>query len=544
MIKLSNKLLMLSPTPPVVDTSPVGGQTFLIDSGNGVDSVNTFTYIVPTNVNYISAVAIGPGGSGGDTGPGSFVAAGGGGGGSLAYSNKIPVTPGETLTITVGNRFISGANSSISRGNTVLLLAQGGYTGSSNNAGGIGGLGGQATNCIGQVCFSGGNGGNGTAATVIGDSSGYKRGAGGGGAAGYAGNGGNGSSLGSGNAAPTGGGGGGGANTPLNGAVGGGVGLYGLGSSGAGGIYSSNTAGGSEGDTGSSLDGGTFNTLRAGNNTNLDYDTGAGGGGGGARYFQGIAFSGEPGTSGAVRIIHGPNETFPVNCTTNNISFIANTVSNETTIAMPSSVLPGDLFILYDYADYDTSEYTGALRDPLYPDYFIIGSPTGWTRRQALQNSSTFTILTVSSLQATELNATSLQNSIVTGNGGTGNKSKVLLQFRSEKTLAVYTSIASNLNTSVIEQTSAPGTTTITPTNAFPYSNGMSIVSAFFKADNPITAGSDIGHTNANYVNGAAGTNTIVSYKIYGQTDTSYSSQITMLDSGTNTFTVNHFLGY
>ena len=152
--------------------------------------------------------------------------------------------------------------------------------------------------------------------------------------------------------------------------------------------------------------------------------------------------------------------------------------------------------------------------------------------------------MTVSSLQATELNATSLQNSIVTGNGGTGNKSKVLLQFRSEKTLAVYTSIASNLNTSVIEQTSAPGTTTITPTNAFPYSNGMSIVSAFFKADNPITSGSDIGHTNANYVNGAAGTNTIVSYKIYGQTDTSYSSQITMLDSGINTFTVNHFLGY
>ena len=65
------------------------------------------------------------------------------------------MTPGETLTITVGNsRMQLGANSSISRGNTVLLLAQGGYTGSSNNAGGIGGLGGQATNCIGQVCFS------------------------------------------------------------------------------------------------------------------------------------------------------------------------------------------------------------------------------------------------------------------------------------------------------------------------------------------------------------------------------------------------------
>ena len=79
MIKLSNKLLMLSTTPPVVDTSPVGGQTFLIDSVS--TSVNTFTYIVPTNVNYISAVAIGSGGSGGNTEPGSFIAAGGGGGG-------------------------------------------------------------------------------------------------------------------------------------------------------------------------------------------------------------------------------------------------------------------------------------------------------------------------------------------------------------------------------------------------------------------------------------------------------------------------------
>ena len=535
---------MTSPVPPIVDTSPVGGQTFLVfESGSSATGPSpvTYSYVVPAGVNYISAVAIGGGGTGGNTNRlGNQQAAGAGGGGALAYSNKIPVTPGETLTVTVGNRGTTPANSSISRGSTVLLLAVGGSNGNPNtgNAASGGGLGGQASNCIGQVCFSGGNGGTGTASTVSGDPAPYRRGPGGGGAAGYAGNGGNGATLGGGGSAPIGGGGGGGANTQLNGANGGGVGLYGLGSSGAGGGYASSVVGGSSGDTGSALDGGTFNNLRASSNEYLDYVTGAGAGGGGARYTSSVSQFGELGSSGAVRIIHGINETFPVNCTTNNISFVTSTVSNQTTITMPSTILPNDFFILYDLADYSTNAYTGSLPNSLIG----LGAPAGWTQISLSNNSSTFTLCSISVLLATEINAENLQNSIVTGHGGTGSKSKVLLQFRSEKALAVYKSLINT--TFAFEQSAAPGSGGISPTNAFPYSNGMSIVTTLFKADNPIAVGTNVGHTGANFILGASGTNTIVSYKIYNQNATTYSSTISMNDAGTNTMIVTHLLGY
>lgn len=532
MIQVSNKLLMASPIPPIIDTSPIGGQTFLANSS----SPATFSWTVPTGVNYISAVAIGGGGKGGDTNRLSTQrAAGAGGGGALAYSNKIPVTPGEILTVVVGSGFTTPADSSISRGSTVLLRAVGGSNGNPNSGtnASLGGLGGQAANCIGQVCFSGGKGGDGTQFTVAGDTSPFRRGSSGGGAAGYAGNGGDGASLGNGNAAPTGGGGGGGATGAVNGGKGGGVGLYGLGASGAGGVYDSRVVGGPDGDIGSPLDGGTHNTMRSGNNPSIDYDTGAGGGGNGARYTSGSNQFSDWGSSGAVRIIHGPNETFPVNCTTNSISFIASTVSSDTTILMPSSILPGDLFILYDWADYSTNTYTGSLSGP----------PTGWTSLNSGSNSSTFTLLNVSILQATSSNATSLQGSTVTGHGGVSIKSKVILQFRGQKALAVYRSIGSSVPNTV-EQAAAPGTSSLTPNTAFPYSNGMSIVTAFFRGSNPIVAGTDISHTGATYIAGATGTNTIVSYKIYGQSATTYSSTFTMADMGLNTLQANHLLAY
>jgi len=538
MISLTKKLLIASPVPPIVDTSPDGGQTFLTDSSSGSQSVNTYSYTVPENVTYISAVAIGGGGRGGDTDRFGFQrAAGAGGGGAVAWSNKIPVTPGEILTITVGNRSLSlPANSSIKRGDTVLLLAAGGSNGNTNV--GVspisgGGLGGQASDSIGQARYSGGNGGTGTEFTVVGDTSPYRRGPGGGGAAGYAGPGGQGARLGSGSTAPAGGGGGGGATGGLNGGVGGGVGVYGLGQSGVGGIYGFNGTGDIEGDIGSAIDGGTHNFLRSGGNQGIDYDTGPGGGGGGARYTSSVNQSGNLGQSGAVRIIHGTNQTYPINSITNNIIFVASTSSSVSTIVMPSNIQVGDLFLLFDLADYNSDQFIGAL-----PDTRV---PVGWTAFGTTVNFTTYTMFSQSMLVATAQNIGSLPNSTITGHGGTGYKSKVILQFRPDKTLAVYRD--TNRSQVSLEIASAPATVAITG-SAFPYSNGMAIVTAFFRGDNPIVAGSTVSHTGANYIEGAAGTNTIVSYKIYNQSNNSYSSTISMSDVGTNTRATLMLMGY
>lgn len=73
--------------------APIGQQLF---TGSGA-------FIVPTGVTSICAVAIG---SGGDTALANWGEWFGGGGGGLAYSNDLPVTPGESLTVQV-NRSIS-----------------------------------------------------------------------------------------------------------------------------------------------------------------------------------------------------------------------------------------------------------------------------------------------------------------------------------------------------------------------------------------------------------------------------------------------------
>ena len=58
----------------------------------------TYTFVVPANVQSISMVAVGGGGGGAQ----NVDDGGGGGGGALAYSNDVSVTPGETLTVVVG----------------------------------------------------------------------------------------------------------------------------------------------------------------------------------------------------------------------------------------------------------------------------------------------------------------------------------------------------------------------------------------------------------------------------------------------------------
>lgn len=81
------------------------------------------SFVVPAGVTSISTVLVG-GGGGGSTGWDN----GSGGGGALAYAS-VPVTPGETLLITVGAGGSQGSNGSdtaIYRGATLLFKAEGG----------------------------------------------------------------------------------------------------------------------------------------------------------------------------------------------------------------------------------------------------------------------------------------------------------------------------------------------------------------------------------------------------------------------------------
>ena len=104
----------------------------------------TYSFVVPTGVTTISAIAVG-GGGGGDGDSGGLAGSGGCGGG-VVYSNNWSVTPGESLTVTVGNGVSGGSGSSsasgtggsstISRGGSVLISAYGGSSGSSGGGSG------------------------------------------------------------------------------------------------------------------------------------------------------------------------------------------------------------------------------------------------------------------------------------------------------------------------------------------------------------------------------------------------------------------------
>ena len=245
----------------------------------------TYSWAVPAGVTSIAAVCVGAGGV-------WYGFRQSGGGAGLRYINNLPVTPGETLTVTVGTTGADGAhgiNSSIRRSSNTLVFAQGGSstaggTGIATGAGPFGGT------------IGGGNGGNGNGATN------FVGGAGGGGAGGYSGNGGNAAIGGtgqSGAAGSGGGGGGGGAGNTANmftsnGGVGGGVGIFGEGTSGAGG------AGGGAGQPGGGGSGSTSVLF---------------GGGGSGKASDEYGTNGAPG-GGAVRIIWGEGRAFPSTNTT------------------------------------------------------------------------------------------------------------------------------------------------------------------------------------------------------------------------------------
>lgn len=245
-------------------------------------TVGTHDWVVPEGVTSVCAVAIGGGGNGQSSNARDKA----GGGGGNGWKNDIPVTPGETLSVVVGeggpaldtNQGGPGGSSSLS----TVLTAEGGQHGGNSTNSGIGGF-----HIGGDGGGQGGNGGQGGADSSGGD------GGGGGGAGGYTGDGGAGAAWNNGaGTAGTGGGGGGGAGGYRSGGgygvggSGGGVGIYGEGASGAGGSgYHANGEPGSGGD-------------------GLKY----GGGGAGFHYASnGI------GGQGAVRIIWGPGRSFPDN---------------------------------------------------------------------------------------------------------------------------------------------------------------------------------------------------------------------------------------
>jgi hypothetical protein len=254
------------------------------------------SFLVPGGVTQISAAAIGGGGGGSGADGGRGEANTGGGGGGLAYGT-FAVTPGETLTITVGTGGTStsggggtaGGASTIARGATALLSGGGGGAGleRSNTAA----AGGAST---GTERAGGGIGGaSGTGTTASG-------GSGGGGAGGYSAAGGaGGTSNGGSGVASTGGGGGGGggrSGTSNLGGAGGGTGILGAGANGTAGTSSAGGGGGSGGTAGA---------------TNGVSPTGGGtyGGGGGARADQSGAGGG--GGPGVVRIIWGAGRQYP-----------------------------------------------------------------------------------------------------------------------------------------------------------------------------------------------------------------------------------------
>lgn len=247
---------------------------------NGVNGTATSrSWVVPKNVYSISAVMVGQGGGGYNI-PGS--------GGDLRWISELAVTPGETITVTLGAGGSTVA-SALLRGAVVLVTAKAGSATVPSSE-------------MDGVLIGGGNGGiKGSGTSGAGDSI-----AGGGGAGGYLGNGGNGAdaSKNYGGNGQGGGGGGGGrfyanATSKYAAAAGGGVGLYGI----KNGVILNG-------------DGGTLETVPSGSANSRSLGKGGSGGGNaiggsGGTYGGGSSYQGAG--LGAVRIIWGPGRSFPNN---------------------------------------------------------------------------------------------------------------------------------------------------------------------------------------------------------------------------------------
>ena len=106
-------------------------------------TVGTTNWTVPDGVTSISIVLLG-GGGGGGSGNG-----GGGGGGGLAYANNIPVTPGMSIDVTVGDAGIADTN-----GGTSSIVFHDVTGGTISATGGTAGTVGTASGGIGEAIFT------------------------------------------------------------------------------------------------------------------------------------------------------------------------------------------------------------------------------------------------------------------------------------------------------------------------------------------------------------------------------------------------------
>lgn len=212
------------------------------------------TYTIPAGVTSITVECRGGGGGGGGAKSSSGGDAAGGGGGGGAYSTTtVSVTPGQTITVSIGAGGTQGSNnggtggnggtSSVTYNSSVVASASGGMGGVGGTSGAKAGGAGASTG-TGTVRF-GGNGGNG----FIGGS--FDFGGGGGGGAGTTTNGGPGTTSTGAPVAPAPGGSGG-----TTGGGNGGNGYQGLGGSGAAGSAPGGGGGGAAGYNGASGSGG------------------------------------------------------------------------------------------------------------------------------------------------------------------------------------------------------------------------------------------------------------------------------------------------
>jgi hypothetical protein len=305
-----------------------GGEVDPIEGQQLYGSPGLYDFVVPAGVFSVCIACIGSGAPGG-TGGTSTTDGYGGSGGALAYRNTITTTPGETLTVRVGESSTGSGDSRdswVKRGSTLLVGAGGGLQGVDKNMfnpgevvnfyGGHGGASDYGASIFGgspETLYAGGGGGSAGGWSSAGVSGGvgpkfFVDGTSG--STGSGGSGGSGSGAGMVYQAD----GMGGANFGTKyGGAGGGTGIVVSGSNGAAGTYSSVFDDGVSGGGGSSGQNGGASNPKVGGAY-------GGGGGGGIAYYNDTTTSmifdvGGVGGSGAVRIIWGDGRSYPSNST-------------------------------------------------------------------------------------------------------------------------------------------------------------------------------------------------------------------------------------
>lgn len=174
-LRLTSSATPLGVVNSTLDLSGVN-DTFSVttEQVSGTQSfTSTSTFNVPTGITQIQVKLWG--GSGGAGGPRSGRHGGNGGGGQFV-NTLLSVTPGETLSVTVGTGGTSGQPSTVARGLGGIGVGNGGNGGNgSGGAGGAGGGGGGTAierGVTNLAVAAGGGGGGGSGTTVGGDADG------------------------------------------------------------------------------------------------------------------------------------------------------------------------------------------------------------------------------------------------------------------------------------------------------------------------------------------------------------------------------------